>query len=549
MIYSFAFVFALAAAVLSLPRLIVIAERLQIYDEPDERKVHTGLTPRIGGIAVAISVIISLMFMQQIETGLTGFILGASIVFAFGFYDDIWGLSWKVKFIGQFAAAILALSFLPVDLSGLRLFGFEMPIPGWLIFTGMVFFIVGGMNSLNLLDGLDGLASGVSLLIFVGYGYNAILTGNTVIILISLAFAGAIMGFLRYNSYPAKIFLGDSGSLLLGYTLSTLPLLQIHSGDVLDMTLPIILLSVPIIDTIRVSVIRLVKRGNPFLPDKNHLHHRLLSVRVRHDLAVLSMHGLTALFVILSFFNQFLPQYLLLTLYLLAILITLYFPSIIKGLRSINWFQQKYYSITEEYSIVGVRQIIKFFGNQSLLRHSIILFLLTQFLLIDYRSIQLYPIAFILVIMLGYFFLNTNSWSDQFLVITVLLSIIYFQSMTSLRPGFENEMLFLMVDILNKASIILTGFVLTCVLIANGVPKDKQILQPIDYLVFIILFLIFIMPYDVVDVSLDRYNIAKAAVIYLGIKSLFSFSVKGNRRVIYSILMLLIATGTVGVLY
>ena len=84
---------------------------------------------------------------------------------------------------------------------------------------------------------------------------------------------------------------------------------------------------------------------------------------------------------------------------------------------------------------------------------------------------------------------------------------------------------------------------------SNGVPRDKQILQPIDYLVFIVLFLIFIMPYEVVDVSLDRYNIAKAAVIYLGIKSLFSFSVKGNRRVIYSILMLLLATGTVGVLY
>jgi UDP-GlcNAc:undecaprenyl-phosphate GlcNAc-1-phosphate transferase len=549
MIYSFAFVFALAAAILSLPRIIVIAERLQIYDRPDERKVHSDLTPRIGGIAVALSVIISLMFMQQLETSLAGYIIGAIIVFGFGFYDDIWGLSWRIKFVGQFAAAIIALVFLQVNLNGVQFFGFEIPLPPWLVFTGMVFFIVGGMNSLNLLDGLDGLASGVSLLIFIGYGYNAILNDNIAIVLISLAFAGSILGFLRYNAYPAKIFLGDSGSLLLGFTLSTVPLLQNNPGGSLHMTLPIILLSVPIIDTVRVSVMRLVRRGNPFLPDKTHLHHRLLSVQVRHDLAVLTMHGLTAVFVILSFFIDFLPQTVLFILYILAIMLTLFLPNVIKGLRSIGWVQQKYYDLTENYSILGLRQIIGYFGNQTLLRHSIILFLFTQFLLIDYQSVQFYPIAFILLAMLVYFFFNTGSWSDQFLVITVLISVIYFQSMTSLRFNFGDPTYYAIVDILNKASILLTGFILSCVLISEEKIDHKQILQPIDYLVFIILFLIFIMPYDTVSLTLDRYNIAKAAVIYLGIKSLFSFSVQGNRRVIFSIFMLLLATGTVGVLF
>jgi hypothetical protein len=151
--------------------------------------------------------------------------------------------------------------------------------------------------------------------------------------------------------------------------------------------------------------------------------------------------------------------------------------------------------------------------------------------------------------MLVYFFFNTGSWSDQFLVITVLISVIYFQSMTSLRFNFGDPTYYAIVDILNKASILLTGFILSCVLISEEKIDHKQILQPIDYLVFIILFLIFIMPYDTVSLTLDRYNIAKAAVIYLGIKSLFSFSVQGNRRVIFSIFMLLLATGTVGVLF
>ena len=221
MIYSFAFVFSLAAAILSLPRIIAIAERLQIYDRPDERKVHNDLTPRIGGIAVALSVIISLMFMQQLETSLTGYIIGAIIVFGFGFYDDIWGLSWRVKFVGQFAAAIIALVFLQVNLNGVQFFGFEIPLPPWLVFTGMVFFIVGGMNSLNLLDGLDGLAAGVSSVVTLTFALLFFVFNLSIYSLMMLIMAGGLTAFLWFNSNPAQVFMGDVGSLAIGAFLAS----------------------------------------------------------------------------------------------------------------------------------------------------------------------------------------------------------------------------------------------------------------------------------------------------------------------------------------
>jgi len=549
MTYTFAFLFALAASVLISPRLITVAKSLQLYDNPNGRKVHDTLIPRIGGIAIALSVVVALLLMQQLEPGLSGFVLGTLIVFVIGIYDDLVGISWRAKFVGQLFAVSIALVMIHPDLSGIQLFGAHLLIPGWLFYAGAVLVIIGGVNSLNLLDGLDGLASGVSLLIFIGYGYHAILSGNVIVILISLAFAGALLGFLRYNFYPAKIFLGDSGSLFLGFALATVPLLQIPSNGTLNLTIPCILLSLPVLDTLRVIFTRLSLRRNPFLPDQTHLHHRLLAIGMRHDFTVLVMHGLTAMFVILSFLVGNASMLAIGILYAALVLITLNLPTIVQFLRRFQWLHTRYKKIEENYPLIGIQNIASFGANHGVIKHSILGFLFTQFILMDYHSILLYPLAFGLAALILYFYFSSGTWSDHYLMIIVLFSVVYFQTIAQVNTPAMSSSLIEVISVANEVFIAFIFIGVSCVMISHDKKEKQAILNPLDYLVLILLFIIFFMPLEQFGLHLERYNLAKAAIVYLGVKSLFAFSVKRNRRIIFSILILLIATGGVGAFF
>lgn len=550
MTYTFAFLFALAASVLISPRLITIAKSLQIYDNPNSRKIHNTLVPRIGGIAIALSVVIALLLMRQLEPGLSGFVLGTLIVFILGIYDDLVGVGWRAKFIGQLLAVSIALIMIQPQFSSVSLFGWQFPIPNWIFYAGAVLVIIGGVNSLNLLDGLDGLASGVSLLIFIGYGYHAILSGNVVVLLISLAFAGALLGFLRYNFYPAKIFLGDSGSLILGFALATVPLMQSNASGNFNMTIPCILLSLPILDTLRVMFKRLSLKRNPFLPDQTHLHHRLLSIGMRHDFTVLTMHGLTAMFVVLSFFVGKVPMLYVGSVYIMLVLATLNLPVIILSLRQFQWLRGKYKMLeSNTYPLIGLQNLVSFGANHNVIKHSILGFLFTQFILMDYHSILLYPLAFGLAALIIYFYLSSGTWSDHYLMIVVLFSVVYFQTIAQVHPPLLPSSLFNLITIVNEVCIALIFIGVSCMMISHDKKEKRDFLTPVDYLVLILLFIVFAMPLEQFGLHLERYNLAKAAVVYLGVKSLFSFSVNRNRRIIFSILILLLATGGVGAIF
>ncbi len=549
MTYTFAFLFALAASVLISPKLITIAKSLQLYDSPSARKIHSTLIPRIGGIAIALSVVIALLLMQQLESGLSGFVLGTLIVFVLGIYDDLVGISWRAKFAGQLLAVSLALVMIHPDLVAIDLFGFHIHIPEWLFYCSAVLIIIGGVNSLNLLDGLDGLASGVSLLIFIGYGYHAILSGNILIILISLAFAGALLGFLRYNFYPASIFLGDSGSLFLGFSLATVPLLQTSQNGVFNLTIPVILLSLPVLDTLRVMYKRIVSRRNPFLPDQSHLHHQLLAAGMRHDFTVFTLHGMTALFVVLSFLVGKISTSYLISIYIFLALVTLNLPAIVRLLRQFQWLYNKYKKVESTYPVIKIQNIAAFGANQTVIKHSILGFLFTEFFLMDYNSILLYPLAFGLAGLILYFYFSSRTWSDHYLMIIVLFSVVYFQTIAQVDTGTFPELVYQTIIVLNKICIALTFICVSCVLISNEKPNKKPIFNPTDYLVVILLFILFVMPLSQFGLHLERYNLAKAAIVYLGVKALFTASVYRNRRIIFSILLLLLITGGVGAFF
>lgn len=273
---------------ISLPFVIRGLIKLGIVDKPDnERKIHNEPIPRLGG-AILYVVILGLLFAFGYKIDATPYYLlsGSFVVFMLGVVDDIKGVTWRYKFAVQsIAAVLLILQLCAYDCTKFNIAGLNLSD---FIGLGILFiFILGAVNSFNLMDGIDGLVSGYTLLIssfcFLLI-YDGSLNFNSIL---AITISGAVLGFLSYNSNPAKIFLGDSGSLTLGYFSVYLIFSSINykSGNI-DLLFAAIVIALPMIDTLRLIFFRLLNKKSPFLPDQNHLHHILLKNNVRHKVAV-----------------------------------------------------------------------------------------------------------------------------------------------------------------------------------------------------------------------------------------------------------------------
>ena len=213
MIYLSTLLLAICVTVTLIPLFIKIANKMNALDIPDERKVHTIPIPRIGGIAIAIGVFVA-MFIWKDQSGfLKAYIIGSAIIVFFGIIDDVRGLNYKIKFGCQIVAALVIVFYGGLKITHLgMLLPDNMLLPGWIAVPLTIVLIVGVTNAINLADGLDGLAGGLCLLGFCCIGYLAFLEDKTIITLISISLIGAIFGFLRYNTYPASLFMGDTGA-------------------------------------------------------------------------------------------------------------------------------------------------------------------------------------------------------------------------------------------------------------------------------------------------------------------------------------------------
>jgi UDP-GlcNAc:undecaprenyl-phosphate GlcNAc-1-phosphate transferase len=304
--------FALAAALV--PAVGRIARRHGVLDEPGPRKVHGTPTPRVGGIAVwaAFTLVVltgylgvpllsqlpwvatrlagPLAMLQEayrVETKLLAMMLGGALVFGVGLLDDVLGSRFKVgfKLAGQVLAALVLV------LGGIRTdIGFYEPLNVAIT----IVWVVGITNAFNLLDNMDGLSAGVAFVASLVLLLNAWLLGEFFISLLLVAFMGSLLGFLVYNWHPASIFLGDCGSLFIGFTLAALTLLQRYvshaSGTLFPVLMPVLVLALPILDTATVIVIRL-REGRPiYVGDSRHLSHRLVSLGMRPPLAVTTIY-------------------------------------------------------------------------------------------------------------------------------------------------------------------------------------------------------------------------------------------------------------------
>lgn len=310
---------SLFVTVALMPYLSLLAHRFQLVDLPGERKVHSTPVPRVGGLAMAAGAFLPLALYWTGDPFLRGYLAGGAILVLFGAVDDFCDLSPRLKFAAQTAAALCAA--LPGGVM-LRSLGMLAPenylLPQPLALGLTVFVIVGVTNAINLSDGLDGLAGGICLLIFSGIGYLAYLSGDATAGLICVALGGALFGFLRFNTHPASIFMGDAGSQFLGYSAIVLSLgLTQGKPTPLSPLLPLILLGFPILDTLTVMAIRIGQGRSPFSADKNHFHHNLMALGFLHPESVLVIYLFQTLLLVAAVELRFYSDWTLLVGYLL----------------------------------------------------------------------------------------------------------------------------------------------------------------------------------------------------------------------------------------
>lgn len=275
-------------------------------DRPDgQRKLHARVVPAVGGIAIAAGVAVGLAYMHGVQDLLPfGFELpppalwiGALAMVVAGFYDDTRGLGFKGKFVVQvFAAYTLLYAGYRVDVSGLLPLGSDPYDHALLSIPLTILWIVGVINAVNLMDGLDGLAAGLVLIAFTCLALVFGMSGQVGLVMVAVIMAGALVGFLLYNFNPASIFMGDSGSMFLGYMLATYALEgQGHTDPGLALLVPAVALGLPLLDTTLSIVRRAIERKAVFAPDSDHIHHRLRRIW-SHRKAVLILYMAAALF-------------------------------------------------------------------------------------------------------------------------------------------------------------------------------------------------------------------------------------------------------------
>ncbi|MBU1041663.1 MAG: undecaprenyl/decaprenyl-phosphate alpha-N-acetylglucosaminyl 1-phosphate transferase [Proteobacteria bacterium] len=285
-------------------------------DQPGHRKVHDHPIPRTGGIAVFVGAVAPMLSQLGLDRLLTGFAAGAVILVIFGMVDDYRGLDFRLKFLGQLLACtvMVLLSGLGIHTLGELWPGVEVGLGAlWPVAT--IFFLLTAINAVNFSDGLDGLAGGISLLILACVALMAFFSEQPTVLVISLCAVGGLIGFLRLNVHPAVIFMGDTGSQFLGYTLGVCLIALTQQHSIYSPVLPLFLLGTPLLDLIMVVYQRLAKGQSPFRPDQNHLHHKLLLNGLDHAQSVTLIHAGNLLMLALGFSLRFSRDYLLAGIY------------------------------------------------------------------------------------------------------------------------------------------------------------------------------------------------------------------------------------------
>lgn len=287
---------AFISSILLTPLVKRLAFKIGAVDAPNYRKVHSRIMPRLGGLAIYLSFLIGLVILRPESEYTLAIVLAATVIIITGILDDMYEISAKAKMLGQLVAAFIIVFFGGIQIEMINLpFGGIMDF-GYLSIPLTILWIVGITNAINLIDGLDGLAAGVSTIALVTIAIMAIIVPNPLVLALAALLAFSTLGFLFFNFHPAKIFMGDTGALFLGFMIAVFSLLGFKNITVVSFIIPVIMLGVPISDTFFAIVRRVRNKQKWSDPDKSHLHHRLLDIGFSHKQTVLIIYGIAAMF-------------------------------------------------------------------------------------------------------------------------------------------------------------------------------------------------------------------------------------------------------------
>ncbi len=330
MILFMVFLTALFIAMVTVPVLMRLADRWNFVDVPNARKVHEQAIPKVGGIGMVLGTLIAVALWLELNPTLQILILGMLILSLFGMLDDRLDLDYRMKFLGQLIAVGIA-----VGPGGVVIGHFDFAtLPDWIAYPLTVVFLVGTTNAINLSDGLDGLAAGLTVLSLACIAYLAGLADGRMVMGVAIAAIGAVIGFLRYNTHPAVVFMGDTGSQFLGFSAGLLAVVVTQEvNTAISATLPLLILGLPVVDTLLVMGERILRGGSPFRPDRRHFHHKLLALGFDQHESVLVIYALQAAFIVLAILLRYESDVLILVVYAAMFAVVGLFYPIALGLR------------------------------------------------------------------------------------------------------------------------------------------------------------------------------------------------------------------------
>ncbi|NLI91901.1 MAG: undecaprenyl/decaprenyl-phosphate alpha-N-acetylglucosaminyl 1-phosphate transferase [Peptococcaceae bacterium] len=323
---SYITTFAAAAlfALILTPAAIILAKKWGILDHPGDRRIHSVPMPRFGGAAIYLSFWLAVLIYVDLNSTIFGFFLGSTIIFAVGLIDDKKSIRPLYKLFWQLLAAVIPFFFglSAVDQITIPLLG---PVNlGYLGYVFIVFWIVGLVNTVNISDGLDGLAAGICTIAALILFWSANRIGNEPASFLMLALAGAAFGFLFYNFHPAKIFMGDSGSMFLGYIIGAVSIWGLlKTATLLGLVVPLLVLGMPLTDLVFAIIRRSWKGLSIARADRGHLHHRLLDSGLNQRQAVLILYAISFCFGLAAVFYDYDNWYMAVLLVVLNLILIL----------------------------------------------------------------------------------------------------------------------------------------------------------------------------------------------------------------------------------
>ena len=309
----FSFITALVITYVAIPKVMFFAEKLRLFDEAGIRASHKGSVPIFGGIAIFSGIIFSLLFWADIEN-IQFILVSILIVFFVGVIDDLLVLSPTKKIVGQIISVLILVFLQELQIDNMHGVLGIYELPDWVSVLFTIFVVIVITNGFNLIDGVDGLAGGIGIIASFAFGIIALfmsdIPGQGDMAIIAFTLMGALLGFLKYNFHPAKIFMGDTGSLVVGIILSVLAINSIRYGLVTDTIklpnkgplLAIVILAIPLFDSLRVFVARIIKGRHPLSPGRGHIHHALLNLGFGHKYTSLALYFFSLVLILFSYF-------------------------------------------------------------------------------------------------------------------------------------------------------------------------------------------------------------------------------------------------------